>query len=396
MKPGTPNFVGARLREAREARGLTAVSLAELLGVSRQAVSQYESGAVTPHPLVMQRISRVLNLPPHFFWREVDPAARQFAPFFRSMSAATRLARLRAERKLGWLHEIVTYVRRFVELPESNIPMISVPKDPTEITDDSIEQAATELRRQWGLGDGVVSNLVRLLERNGIIVSRIDLGNEQDGLSDFGADGSAYVILGSTKGSACRSRFDAAHELGHLVLHRNVDRRRLRNSADFRLLEQQAHDFAGAFLLPSTTFAKDLFTLSLDWLLALKEKWRCSVGAMLKRIEKLEIVSGEQSRRLWMSYSARGWRRREPLDDSMTPEEPRLLRSSFELIIGEGVRTRADILESLPFTESDIEELAGLPSGFMAEPSLTASLIDSHKVIPLSEARRKAGKDPRL
>ena len=39
MKLGTPGFVGPRLREAREGRGLTAMSLAELLGITRSAIS---------------------------------------------------------------------------------------------------------------------------------------------------------------------------------------------------------------------------------------------------------------------------------------------------------------------------------------------------------------------
>ncbi len=69
MRSGTSGFVGARLREAREARELTAIALADLIGVTRQAVSQYESGIQTPAPYVMRRIMDVLRLPLQFFWR---------------------------------------------------------------------------------------------------------------------------------------------------------------------------------------------------------------------------------------------------------------------------------------------------------------------------------------
>jgi predicted transcriptional regulator len=58
MKPGTPGFVGARLKEAREARFLSAIALADLVGVSRQAISLYENGAKTPGPEVMQSCNR--------------------------------------------------------------------------------------------------------------------------------------------------------------------------------------------------------------------------------------------------------------------------------------------------------------------------------------------------
>ena len=57
MRSGTPRFVGGRLRQAREARGVSASALAALLGVSRQAVSQYERGPETPSPAVMHRIA---------------------------------------------------------------------------------------------------------------------------------------------------------------------------------------------------------------------------------------------------------------------------------------------------------------------------------------------------
>ena len=48
MSVGTPNFVGERLKEAREARGLTGVALADLVGVKRASISQYELGDASP------------------------------------------------------------------------------------------------------------------------------------------------------------------------------------------------------------------------------------------------------------------------------------------------------------------------------------------------------------
>ena len=102
MPSGTPGFVGGRLTEAREARGLTAVALADLLGVSKAAISQYESGHVTPRPDIMQKMAQVLNLPPYFFSRPVQEHEAATV-FYRSLSAATRTARSRAERRMGWL-----------------------------------------------------------------------------------------------------------------------------------------------------------------------------------------------------------------------------------------------------------------------------------------------------
>jgi transcriptional regulator with XRE-family HTH domain len=68
MRPGTPQFIGERLREAREARCLTQITLSEMLGVSNRAVSQYEKGTASPHPDIMAKIPKILNFPPQFFF----------------------------------------------------------------------------------------------------------------------------------------------------------------------------------------------------------------------------------------------------------------------------------------------------------------------------------------
>ena len=107
MKLGTPGFVAERLREAREARGLAAAALAEIVGVSPAAISQYENGAQSPRPEVMQAIADKLSLPVRHFLRPMPPRLPGVGIIYRSMSAATRTDRLRAERRQGWLREIV-------------------------------------------------------------------------------------------------------------------------------------------------------------------------------------------------------------------------------------------------------------------------------------------------
>lgn len=51
-----------------------------------------------------------------------------------------------------------------------------------------------------------------------------------------------------------RSRFDAAHELGHVVLHRYINKL---DSICFKPIEEQAHRFASYFI-----FQKKLFLWS--------------------------------------------------------------------------------------------------------------------------------------
>jgi len=395
MRPGTPKFVGARLKEAREARGLTAISLAEIVGVSRQAISQYEHGSVSPHPEVMRKIAATVNLPFDFFWRPLIES--EMAPskvFFRSFSAATKTQRNRGSIRLKWLKNIAEYLQQFVEFPPINLPDFNMPSNPNVINNHQIENLARDVRRFWGLGDGVISNVVRLLEKNGVIIARDYIGADSiDAFSEWEEGQRPYIILSSDKCSSARSRFDVAHELAHLILHRNVDKKILNKASEFKLMEDQANYFAAAFLLPEETFAKDCYFVTLDVLRTLKAKWVLSIGMMLQRSKQIGLCSEEQLQQLWRLYSRRGWKKREPLDDELPIEEPHLLRLSFELIISRNIQTRNDVLHNLPYTAADIEELAGLSPGYLSDAQLeirlSSNIISRNKVVNFPPDKNK-------
>jgi Zn-dependent peptidase ImmA (M78 family)/DNA-binding XRE family transcriptional regulator len=369
MRPGTPQFVGERLREAREARGLTALALSELIGVSRQAVSQYENGPETPSPVVLRRIADVLRLPVHFFLQPAD-AGTDGLIFYRSMAAATKSSRVRAESRFKWTRRIVRYIRVFANLPQVNYPQLDVPADPLEIKPLHIEEAATAARRHWKLGDGPISNIVLLLENNGTVIVRHDLAAETlDAFSMWSVEEKTpYIVLNSEKGVAVRSHFDVSHELGHLLLHRRIPAGCLTRSELFEVVEQQAHAFARAFLLPEKTFVADMVSPTLDAFRALKSKWKVSIQGMIFRARELGLLSAEQERRIWPNLSRRGWRTSEPLDDALEPESPRLLRRSVELMVKGRATTRQDIVFQNALPPEDIEELIGLATGYLKEP----------------------------
>lgn len=367
MRTGTPQFVGERLREARDVRGLTAHSLSQLIGVSRQAVSQYENGPETPSPAVLRRMADVLRLPLHYFLQPVD-TGMDGTFFYRSMAAATKASRIRAESRFKWTQRIVRFIRVFVNLPQVNYPVIRLPADPLEIKHADIEEAATAARRHWRLGDGPISNVVLLLENNGTVIVRHDLGAETlDAFSMWSnAEQSPYVVLNSEKNVAVRSRFDIAHELGHLIIHKNIPPGCLNRPELFELIEQQAHSFASAFLLPAKTFVSDMAAPTLDAFRALKAKWRVSIQTMIFRAKDLNLLSPDQERRLWPNLARRGWRTSEPLDDILEPEMPRLLPRSIELMVKGGVTTCQDIVFQNALPAEDIEELTGLPRGYLS------------------------------
>ncbi len=305
--------------------------------------------------------------------------------FYRSLESATKASRLRAERRYGWLRAVARYLREFVQLPDVRFPPCPHAADLRAVSGRDIDQAALDARQYWGLKDRSISNMIWLVENHGGIVSRYELGNDRmDAFSQWNReDATPYFVLGSDKGPAARSRYDLAHELGHILLHRNVPRDAFKDKAIFKLGEDQAHRFAGCFLLPETTFGAEFVRVpTLDLLRSLKATWKVSIQFMIMRCADLEIITDDQKRRLFANLSARGWRRKEPLDDVIESEEPCLLKRSLELLIERRMVAPNDVSFRLGLDDSDIEELAGLQRGFLrrsqSDPSEQGEAAPGH------------------
>lgn len=368
MTVGMIGFVAGRLRQAREARGLSLVALADLVGVSSAAISQYEKGQHTPRPETFELLAKQLNLPRTYFLKqEVVAPIEQHRLFYRSMSSATKQARTRAGRRLEWFKEIIAYFEQFFDFPEPDVPNLGLPDDFRDITKASIESAAEQLRAYWRLGAEPIADVIRTMEANGIYVTRSTIGAETlDAFSEY--DGARpHIFLGSDKNVLVRSRFDCAHELGHLILHRNVQKRDLNRAKDFRTIENQAHHFAGAFLFPAKSFQQEVWGLSLDSFRSLKPTWKVSIAAMIARANQLEMLDNESVKRLWINLGRRGWRQCEPLDD-LPCERPKMLAKAADTLIKNRIKTREQILDDLTLAPSDVLELFGTEPELFREP----------------------------
>jgi Zn-dependent peptidase ImmA (M78 family)/transcriptional regulator with XRE-family HTH domain len=377
MRKGTPGFSGARLREAREARGMTAVSLASLVGVSPQAISQYEHPVSTPGPAVLGALAEKLQFPISFFTLP-DREQGQNTVFYRSMSAATKQARTRAKWKLQWLQDVTEALGGYLEFPTPNLPDVRLSNDPLLISDDEVEGAAEDTRAYWGLGEGPIGNMVSLVENQGVIVTRDQLGSESlDSLSKYDDQGKRpYILVGTDKGSAVRWRFDIAHELGHLLLHSNIDNRLFARPEIFKRVEAQANRFAAAFLIPQNPFADEFFAASLDVLRTMKPKWKVSISLMIIRAKQTGLISEDVEKRLWMGFSRNRWRREEPFDSELPAEVPRMLSRAIEMLLSSGVQTTDDLLSNLHLSASDIERITGLPDEYLSGDFTQVRMIE--------------------
>lgn len=364
------------------------MALAELITRSSSSISRWEKDEQSPEPQALAALATALEVPVAFFLRPVRDG--DLAPmFFHSMAASPQSLR-RTGARLRWAQEIALSLQEWVDLPQVNLPFFSGMTDYREVRQRDIEAMANECRALWELGDGPITDVLPVLEKAGVVVVMEEVGSVRlDGLSNWSAaDGRPYVLIARDRDACVRSRMEAAHELGHLVLHRGVDPEATYGSADFREFERQAFDFAAAFLMPAESFAAEVSTPSLNAFLALKERWRTPIAAMIRRAARLHILNKEYERRLWKHYSSKGWRKIEPLDEQLEMENPRLLACSVQLLVDQKVRDRRSLLSDFRLYGPDVESLCGLQPGYMSE---ALAEVDSLPRLKRSERSVVAG-----
>jgi Zn-dependent peptidase ImmA (M78 family) len=368
-----------------------------MVQVSVQSLSKYENGHQTPRHETVQKLAEVLGLPQPYFFRVQHPADSR-PVFWRSKLSALTSDLDRAAVRLEWLKEVIDYLGSFLDFPELNLLRIDVPSDPLKITADRIEEIANLVRSAWNVRRGPLPDVIEKIEDSGILVSRIHVRAEKvDAFSQWSDRfGIPFIVLSRDKASAARQRYDALHELGHILLHKAVRPDQLNNRATYKVLEKQADLFASFMLLPEQDFLDELYAPTLDGFLSLKERWGVSVGAMIMRSAALGLIDDFAVRRMWMNYTRRGWRKGEPFDGKMEKETPHLIKRSFEMLLEEKVQTITDIRNALPFPLEDLEELADLDPGTLgapvqsrAEPMLKAGIrpVEAGNVVRFEKKR---------
>jgi len=362
MRVGTPGFVAQRLTEAREARGLAQTALSELTGIKSQSISHYEQGRQSPSPEALLLLCEKLEVPERYFLHAM-PGHAMSGIFFRSLRPQTRAIRVKAERRLSWLKEIAAYLAVHIDLPECAIPDYPVAPDCCD-SGMEIERVADACRQAFGVGYGPVTGLVTMAENLGCIISRgICAGEPEGACSHWGSD-RPYILL-SGDGCSSRIRFDAAHEIGHLVMHRGLGP----EAADpekHRVLEQQADRFARAFLMPARVFGREVWASTVDALLSLRKAWNCPVSAMITRCGEIGAFDADQVRRAAANLARRGWKEAASTEGEVEGETPRLVARCMRLLIESGAKDRHVVMADLCLGARDVEGLAGLAEGYLA------------------------------
>jgi Zn-dependent peptidase ImmA (M78 family)/DNA-binding XRE family transcriptional regulator len=352
-------FIPARLREAREAKCLNMSQLAFAVDLTPASISQYEAGKKQPEWETMTRIANVLELPVSYFVNERPSGGNlESAIFFRSFKSKTKAVHQMLDQWRKWSGQLTIYAGGFVNLPPVLLPEYS---DGTIFNDEEIEIIAQQCRRYFRLGDGPISNMVDLLESRGIIIVRAVIGTDNVDAFSCWQDGRPFIFLGNDKSSTSRSRFDAAHELGHILLHKHIIPDQIEDATVLERIEHEANRFASAFLLPTRTFLSEVFSASLRHFTELKRRWKVSIAAMIYRCKDLGVLDEFQYVNLRKQMSRENMLKKEPLDNEIPREESTLIKSSLELIIQNKIKSHWDFLSDLILHHKKLVALGVLP-----------------------------------
>ncbi|WP_342404243.1 XRE family transcriptional regulator [Brevibacillus sp. FSL K6-2834] len=355
-------FNPRKLKEARLARGLTILELAEILNVTKQAVSQFELGNAMPKAETMMAIINALELPRMYFY-EHDEQEYIGNTFFRKSSTTPKKVLDMQRARANWVYRIYSYLEKYINFPRLNIPNTSIFGN-KEWSTETIEELASYVRKKWDLGDKPILNMINVLEKNGIIVAELNIGNEKvDAFCQF-RSGRPLVIVGDDKGSAVRRQFDLAHELGHLLMHSWVEDQEQLTKEEYRRIEDEANHFASSFLLPESSFRKTVKTnYTLDDYVELKKYWRVSIAAMIMRAKEVRIISENRYTYLQKLISMKKMRKKEPLDDVLPLSHPTILRKAVRMLLESKIKTEMEIVYDVKISANEIERICQLEPG---------------------------------
>lgn len=284
MASSATGDIGANLQRLRGMRGLTQDAVAGAAGLSRAAYRNLETGLSEPRASTLVALARALGVMPGdlLLPAPLPPRAR-----FRSKQRLKDRARILHDvgRQLddyGSLERLVGQERPY---------LFAQFRAPQGQGADRARRAAELVREKIELGDEPIFDISGLLEdKIGIKVLWLEMASEGFFGLSVAEDGSgpAIVVNSWDRISVERQIFTAAHELGHLLLHRDeFDPDEIAEDLE---AEREADVFAAYLLMPEPRFGtewQEVRGLPLfDAVMKVKRIFRVSYRTVLHRLDE--------------------------------------------------------------------------------------------------------------
>ncbi len=316
---------------------MTLTGLANAMGVSARTVTRWESDPVSPEPETIERLAAVLDFPVAFLTADDLEELPLEAVSFRALTKTGAGLRHSALAAGCIAADLSRWVGERFRLPAPDVPTLPGYEP---------ETAAQAVRERWGLGTAPIPHLLDLLESRGIRVFSLATDVSEIDAFSFFRRGTPFVLVNTGK-TGERQRFDAAHELGHLVMHCEDE------APSGREAELQAQRFAAAFLMPrEDVMGRPLWNVDARTIIRAKARWRVAAMALTHRLRELEMLTEWGYRDACVQLSQAGYRRGEPFAP-IVPETSQILRKVFSSLRDQGV-TAHQVAKDLHLTEAEL------------------------------------------
>lgn len=349
-------YNGKRISVACAMRGWTLKELAARADVGYSTLSAMKNGAKPLTSASADKIAAALNVPVTFFMMNdtmYDPSQLTF----RAPQRSSQVRKRQVATEYSMLAATVEKLSHIVHMPKP--VWIDALAPQSAVTHKDIEHIAQDARITLEVASsGHVPNVIRAFERGGISVAALHTCETDTAMMDGVTQPQLTTptvgyFTHANRGD--RQRFTAAHEAGHIILHKY--RFGLTHSAQ----EDEANRFASAFLMPEQD-ARQLLSPSMNLIdyVNLKAQWGMSIAAMITRAVRLGIIDRDRQRSLMIQLSARGWRKREPVQVNL--EQPILLRQ----MVGASFGTLIDSTHA-QVSASTAEGFLGVPFDMISD-----------------------------
>ncbi|MEK5040361.1 spr1629 family repressor/antitoxin [Sporosarcina sp. FSL K6-3457] len=371
-------FIGKSLTNIRILNDLSRGRLAEKVGVTEQAIWQYENGYMSPKLEVVNKLKLTFKVKASYFYRvdvldKVDFENIQLQHIAYRSETINSLSKTQSElMHIRFLDGFIKKVESKISYPSNLLLQLRketleyLRQNPNVDRENQIKFIANLARQTIGLPENSNQNILFLLEKAGAFIFEKEIGETIDAYSLWTEDDRPYIILGTIKKSAARRNFDLAHELGHLLLHYKVEFN-MQDRKSYRDLEDEAHSFASEFLLPEE-FRKDCEGITKvsnpDSYIDLKQKWEVSLQAIAMRAYKLGLMEYQQYRYFFMSINKKGYKTLEPLDDKISISRPMKIKSILQLLFEKGIYSVSSLTEELKVDIEFLTILTGIEKEF--------------------------------
>jgi Zn-dependent peptidase ImmA (M78 family)/transcriptional regulator with XRE-family HTH domain len=294
--------LGERIAAARKRAALTQADLAGKLGLARTTLVAMEKGERPPANDELVRLAAALSIELHDLLREHAVIA-QVSPRFRAGDKhADAEAAVRELTKLAEQYAELEQALGIARAPaplEAMTSFRALPLASASAARIAGQDAASSLRRIFGLGDGPALSLQATLELEaGLRVFLLEMPGSISAVLIWSDQIGACVALNRDQ-SAEEQRRSLMHELGHFLRDREAGDVLLSASRKQSPIEVFCEALTSEFLLPAAgvrrRFSEHLREkgrqhFSAADLLALARFYEVSLEAMTRRLEELQLL----------------------------------------------------------------------------------------------------------